>query len=261
MSDFTQFKAINSKLKKRFLLRKPNFSEASQQFSDLSQDCKEFKLFAGHCCLASARCEHSLGNTNMELQALLQGARYFAEGKEMNAAISAYRHALLISAEAALPYIYTELARLYEKHRRFNEAAIVYEEATMYREAANCYMDGHLYDKALTCFNKLDKQKLKVNDEISIFLLKLFLYDVRRLSLEFPVVNYTCEDDDIISLNILLESLFYFETEHGEGVEIKSNIIAKLNPFLDGRQKELLSLGDPKTESNEISNGLFNLRI
>lgn len=44
MSDFTQFKAINSKLKKRFLLRKPNFSEASQQFSDLSQDCKEFKV-------------------------------------------------------------------------------------------------------------------------------------------------------------------------------------------------------------------------
>lgn len=44
MTDFTQFKAINSKLKKRFLLRKPNFSEASQQFSDLSQDFKEFKV-------------------------------------------------------------------------------------------------------------------------------------------------------------------------------------------------------------------------
>lgn len=261
MTDFTQFKAINSKLKKRFLLRKPNFSEASQQFSDLSQDFKEFKLFAGYCSLASARCEHSLGNVNMELQALLQAARHFAEGKEINAAISAYRHALLISAEANLPYIYIELARLYEKHRRFNEAAIVYEEASMFRDAANCFMDAHLYDKALSCFNKLDKQKLKVNDEISIFLLKLFLYDVRRLSLEFPVVNCTCEDDDIISLNILLESLFYYETEQREGVEIKNNIISKLNPFLDGRQKELLlALADPR-ETDELSYGMENWKI
>jgi len=44
MSDFNQFKVINSRLKKRFLLRKPNFSEASQQFLDLSQEFRELKV-------------------------------------------------------------------------------------------------------------------------------------------------------------------------------------------------------------------------
>lgn len=44
MADFTRYKTIHSKLKKRFSLRKPNFTEASQQFNDLSQDFKDFEV-------------------------------------------------------------------------------------------------------------------------------------------------------------------------------------------------------------------------
>lgn len=197
----------------------------------------------------------------MELQALLQAARYFADGKEINAAISAYRHALLISGEATLPFIYIELARLYEKHRRFDEAGLTYEEASLFREAGNSFMDAHLYDRALACFNKLDKNDLTMKEEVSVFLLKLHLFDVRRLTLEFPVITCNSEDEDTIALNILLESLFYHENENGGDDGIKSNLISQLNPFLDGRQKELLQYFiDQKGEADQTF-GFEDLRF
>ncbi|GIY65729.1 factor VIII intron 22 protein [Caerostris darwini] len=75
-NDFlTQYKAISAKLKKRFL-RKPNISEASAQFGMLAkelenQECPHYSAF---CCLAVARCEHTIGNPVYESQNLLQGS-------------------------------------------------------------------------------------------------------------------------------------------------------------------------------------------
>ncbi|XP_074597694.1 40-kDa huntingtin-associated protein-like isoform X2 [Brevipalpus obovatus] len=240
MGDFSQYRAIHSKLKRRFPLRKPNYSQASKQFTDLSQDFKDFELFAGYCCLASARCEHSLGNSNMELQALLQAARYFAKGEEINAAISAYRHAILVANPSISSIVYTELARFFESNKRFNEAGVTYEEAGLLKEAANAYMDAHFYDKALFCYRKLEKSQLNLDDEVSIFLLKLHHYDNRRFSINFPIIQNDSENDDIISLNTLLESLYCCESEGHDNEEVKTEIMNRLSVYLNGRQKELL---------------------
>lgn len=52
MTEFSQYKQINSKLKKRFLLKKPNLNETSEQFQELSKELKDQKAYAGFCCLA-----------------------------------------------------------------------------------------------------------------------------------------------------------------------------------------------------------------
>lgn len=186
----------------------------------------------------------------MELQALLQAARFFSKGKEMNAAISAYRHALLIACPAISPIIYTELAKLYESEKRFNEAGVTYEEARLMKEAAKAFMDAHLYDKALFCYKKLEKTQLSISDEVSLFLLKLNYYDSKRFSINFPVIQNDLENDEVISLNTLLESLYYSESEFNDSDEIRLELINKLSSYLDGRQRELLQYHSSRSKTN-----------
>ena len=74
---FTNYRTITNKVKKRFL-KKPNYSEASDQFGTLTrvlrqQECPQY---AGFCCLAKARCENTLSNSIAEVEALLEAARY-----------------------------------------------------------------------------------------------------------------------------------------------------------------------------------------
>ena len=74
---FGNYRTINNKIKKRFL-KKPNFSEASEQFGTLTRVLKhqECPQYAGFCCLAKARCENTLANSVAEAEALLDAARY-----------------------------------------------------------------------------------------------------------------------------------------------------------------------------------------
>jgi len=146
----------------------------------------------------------------------------------------------LIANPSISPIIYTELARLFENNRRFNEAGVTYEEAGSLKEAANAYMDAHLYDKALFCYLKLEKSQLDLSDEVSIFLLKLNHYDNRRFSINFPVIQSDLEHDDVISLNTLLESLYCCESECYDNEGVKTELINRLSVYLDGRQRELL---------------------
>lgn len=184
----------------------------------------------------------------MELQALVQAGRFFTKGREINAAISAYRHAILIACPAISPMIFIELAKLYESEKRFNEAGVTYEEAGLLKESAKAYMDAHHYDKALFCYKKLDKNELTINDEVSIFLLKLDYYDSKRFSINFPVIQNDLENDEIISLNTLLESLYYSESEIDDGDEVKVELVNKLAHHLDGRQRELLNHHSNRTK-------------
>ena len=77
-----EFKGIHNKLKKRFL-RKPNVSEASEQFSKLAKKMhsREEPQYEGLCHLAVARCERSLGNASGESEALLVAARSFLKAE------------------------------------------------------------------------------------------------------------------------------------------------------------------------------------
>jgi len=141
----------------------------------------------------------------MELQSLLQSARYFRDDGKINAAISAYRHAIVIAPDSFQIIVYRELARMYEKERRFNEAAITYEEASLFKEAANCHIDAENFEQALNCFKKISKSIYTNSDLVSIFLLNLFIYDARKVPFKLPIITTDCEDT--ICLNILLESL------------------------------------------------------
>jgi len=105
---FTQYRNISAKLKKRFL-RKPNVSEASEQFGALVKQLEQQELphYAGFCSLAVARCEQTLGNHPGETQALVQAAHYFLQAEQdehelhcpsfkenIEAAKSCYHHAI-----------------------------------------------------------------------------------------------------------------------------------------------------------------------
>ncbi len=79
------YRAIGNKLKKR-LLKKPNYSEATEQFSTLSrvlrhQDCPQY---AGFCCIAKAHCENALNNPVGEASALVEAARLFFDAERQN---------------------------------------------------------------------------------------------------------------------------------------------------------------------------------
>jgi len=78
-----QYRAITSKLKRRFL-KKPNVSEASEQFGSLAKELKrqDCPQYAGFCTLAKARCENTLSNATGEVEALTEAARLFLEAEK-----------------------------------------------------------------------------------------------------------------------------------------------------------------------------------
>lgn len=110
---FAKYRAVTNKLKKRFLKR-PNVSEGSEQYGSLAksleqQDCQQY---AGFCCLAQARCEHTLANNAGEAQALTHAARAFLQAENTNkqikcpsfeehlsAAVNCYSHAIRVHIE------------------------------------------------------------------------------------------------------------------------------------------------------------------
>ncbi|XP_051155962.1 40-kDa huntingtin-associated protein [Leptopilina boulardi] len=105
----TKYHVISAKLKKRFL-RKPNVTEASEQFDNLAIECdqKELCQYAGLCWLAAARCQGTLGNVLAEINFLTKAGRSFIIAKNKNnqigcsysgeenlqAAINCFGHAL-----------------------------------------------------------------------------------------------------------------------------------------------------------------------
>lgn len=47
MEEFQNFKIINSQLKKKFVIRKPDLNETKEQFNELSKELKSFKSYSG----------------------------------------------------------------------------------------------------------------------------------------------------------------------------------------------------------------------
>ena len=85
----SNYRAINNKLKKR-LLKRPNFSEASDQFGTLTRvlDHQECPQYAGFCCIAKAHCESALNNPVAETDALVHAARLFFKAEKENVEVS-----------------------------------------------------------------------------------------------------------------------------------------------------------------------------
>lgn len=72
------FKGISVKLKKRFL-RKPNVSDAIEEYTALSKqlESEECYSLAGYCLQQVAKCYHSVGNTVSESAALQNAAKQY----------------------------------------------------------------------------------------------------------------------------------------------------------------------------------------
>lgn len=174
-NDFlAQYKAISAKLKKRFL-RKPNISEASAQFSFLAKNLEnqECPHYAAFCCLAVARCEHSVGNTIFESQHLVHAARLFLETEQqshtllcpsyseyLQAAISAYGEAIKVYLDSQqfslASSLYLELAQALKNLGRINEAIpYFYKAAELHRFCALDYLND---------LNEISECRMKVGD-------------------------------------------------------------------------------------------------
>ncbi|XP_059057863.1 uncharacterized protein LOC131851386 [Achroia grisella] len=78
-----QFMNINAKLKKRFM-RKPNITEATNEFIGLAIQCEhsEQPAFAGHAYVGAAKCEASAGNYLGEAEQYLAAARQFMKAEQ-----------------------------------------------------------------------------------------------------------------------------------------------------------------------------------
>lgn len=181
-----QYKAISGKLKKRFL-RKPNIAEASEQFGALTKELQQQECphYAAFCCLAVARCEHTLGNSSGETQTLVQAAQLFLEAERLNhqllcpgfsehlhAAISCYSHAIKLyldqkqnSLAAALclevGHALQNLGRISEAIPHYQKAAELHSQCTMdYLNAlelvAVCKIETGDYDGALSVLTEIN---------------------------------------------------------------------------------------------------------
>lgn len=243
MSDFSNYKIISGKLKKRFSLRKPNLNEVSEQFSALSRDLKDFKAYSGYCSLAVARCEHTMGNTAAEVNALLESARLLRDGQQINGAISAYRHALRAADPSIVTSIYAELANMYKKKKRFVEASNTFLEGQLYKEAIECYLCCGQWEKACEVFGKVPTSQMSESDFVTLFLLKIYLNDPNKSEFELPVVECHPENDSIMDLNIMLESLLIWSQSKAEDKKQMSDSLAtQLFSKLNGHQNQLLYL-------------------
>jgi len=243
MSDFSQYKIISGKLKKRFLLRKPNLNEVSEQFLALSRDLKDFKAYSGYCCLAVARCEHSMANTSAEVNALLDSARLLRDGNQLNGAISAYRHAIKSADPAILTSIYAELANLYKRDNRYVEASHVFIEGHLFKEAIDCYLRCSQWEKALECYSNISVDQMNGSDFVTLFLLKLYLTDPNKCEFDLPVIDCHPENEELMDLNIMLESLLIWtQSKSDDKNQMSDSLAVQLFPKLNGHQNQLLYL-------------------
>ncbi|XP_066291408.1 40-kDa huntingtin-associated protein-like isoform X1 [Branchiostoma lanceolatum] len=181
----TKYRAVSSKLKKRFL-RKPNVAEASEQFGSLSKDLLEHDNphYAGFCCLAMARCEQTLSNSPGESHALVEAARLFLEAECTNqmlkcpgfeehliAAMNCYNFAIKVHIEQTQPAMAAclclELGNALRGLNKPDQAMSYYQRAAdlQYQNpldcleslglVASCKIQTRDYDGALTIFTEM----------------------------------------------------------------------------------------------------------
>lgn len=194
-----QYKAISAKLKKRFL-RKPNIAEASAQFGILAKSLEnqECPYYAAFCCLAVARCEHSVGNSIFESQNLVHAARLFLEAEQLNhhlmcpgydeylqAAIAAYNEAIAVyfdnNQPALAASLYLDLGQALRNLGRTNESVPYFLKAAhIHRfcaldylndleQVSECYLSVGDFDGALSVLTEMqvivEKKGMKENNE------------------------------------------------------------------------------------------------
>ncbi|XP_068097743.1 40-kDa huntingtin-associated protein-like [Hyperolius riggenbachi] len=142
-----RYRAVSNKLKKRFL-RKPNVSEAGEQFGQLAKELRQQEClqYAGFCSLAVARCEQTLFHAPGEALALTEAARLFlqeechahelhcpAYEEHLQAAINCYSFAIKVYSELNQPVMAAslclELGNALRDMSKLEEALIYFQRA------------------------------------------------------------------------------------------------------------------------------------
>jgi len=143
----TEYRNISNKLKKRFL-RRPNVSEASEQFRGLAKrlEDNEEPQYAAYCHLATGRCEATVGNNPGEIEAVTAAARSFLKSEieiqtlknpsfefQLTSAVSCYSQAAKLQEDQGRPQLAgslnMELADALWELRRPSEALPYYQRA------------------------------------------------------------------------------------------------------------------------------------
>ncbi|XP_026756202.1 uncharacterized protein LOC113516056 [Galleria mellonella] len=189
-----QYMNINAKLKKRFM-RKPNISEATNEFVGLAIQCEhsEQPAFAGHAYVGAAKCEASAGNSLGEAEQYLAAARQFMKAEHkfvslkfsstdrenLEAAIGCFNQALNKYPENSLmrTSILMELASNLVSFNHKLEAISYYEQAlenienkTMklmcMRTILNLLIECEKWDIALDTANTIVDKILNIPENI-----------------------------------------------------------------------------------------------
>ncbi|XP_047535416.1 40-kDa huntingtin-associated protein [Vanessa atalanta] len=226
-----QYININTKLKKRFM-RKPNISEATNEFIALAIQCEHLEqpAFAGQTYIGAAKCEASAGNFLGEAEQYVAAARQFMKAEKklaalkfyspdrenLEAAIGCYMQALTkYPAKSAirtsiLLELANELIELDHKHEAlayYEQAVDIIEDSTMklmcMRNLVNLLIKCGKYDIALETANKVCDSNIYIPDGI---LTELQVSRVLLVLLVDPD-----EDTKSVSLKQMLDNLLYDE--------------------------------------------------
>ena len=184
-----------------------------------------------------------MANTCAEVNALLDSARLLRDGNQLNGAIQAYRHAIKSAEPSLVTSIYAELANVYKSNNRYMEASHVFIEGKLFKEAIDCYLRCSEWEKALDCFSKISADRMTESDLVTLFLLKLDLNDPNKYEFDLPIIECHSENDELMDLNIMLESLLIWtQTKSEDKNQMSDSLAVQLFPKLNGYQNQLLYL-------------------
>lgn len=223
------FKSISLKLKKKFL-RKPNVSEAIEEYTALSKQLENEECFglAGYCMQQVAKSYHSVGNTVSESSALQSAAKQYLNS-EISSTIESgtitFNEDLLSSIS-----IYEECIRLHcDQNEKLLAAKLSLELADMLAQKFDRHFESiSYYEKAVNLF--LSAQNVNQQEQSPCFYVIFAQLKLAALKV------FTCDYSGALSSYTDICNLIL--TKCGQNKTNASN-------------KPLQSVGAPNTISNK----------
>lgn len=140
-----------------------------------------------------------------------------------------------------------ELATLYRKYGRLMEAANTYSDAGLHKQASFALLDAKQYEMAMNELAQVADVDMTEEDQVTLFLLRLYLVDLNRFQFSMPVIKARSGDTNsfIYDFNVMLESLYILlstPTPDEDDPIAFNNLIHGLGPRLNARQIDILLL-------------------
>ncbi|XP_032519136.2 40-kDa huntingtin-associated protein [Danaus plexippus] len=274
-----QYININTKLKKRFM-RKPNITEAANEFLALAIQCEhsEQPAFAGQTYVGAAKCEASIGNLLGEAEHYISAARQFMKAEKklaalkfhspdrenLEAAIGCYTQALSKYPEKSpiRTSILLELAEELVSLDLKSEALVYYEQALetatngvvnlmCSRKIINLLIDCRKYEYALEMANKICESNTHIPEgvltelQVSRVLLALLVEpaeEIRSDSLK-QFLDDLLNDEDSTALPFNMDLRLKLQSiviSSSMDPQSLVSVVASSKPHFTMQQRELL---------------------